>query len=77
MAEVGLRVEHVDPLASKRYEFADWVARMQVPEPEQAALEAWLLAAPARCAEFFEIAVAGGRVQSLAGKFAIIAARRG
>jgi SAM-dependent methyltransferase len=76
MAEAGLRVEHADPLASKRYEFADWVARMHMPEPERAALEAWLLAAPPRCAEYFEIAVADGRVQSLAGKYAIIAARR-
>jgi SAM-dependent methyltransferase len=76
MEQAGLHVEHVDPLASKRYDFATWVARMKLPAAEQAALEAWLLAAPPRCAAAFEIAVEDGRVRSIAGKFAIIAARK-
>jgi len=76
MEAAGLRVEHVDPLASKRYDFPTWVARMKLPEAEQAALEAWLLAAPRRCAEAFEISVEDGQVRSIAGKFAIIAARK-
>src|SRR5262245_37035967 len=77
MAAAGLRVEHVDPLASKRYDFADWSARLRMPEAERAALESWLLQAPPRCAECFEIVVEDGRVRSIAGKFAIIAARKG
>jgi SAM-dependent methyltransferase len=76
MAAAGLRVEDVDPLASKRYDFADWSARLGMPEAERAALEAWLLAAPPRCAEYFEIVVEDGRVRSLAGKYAIIVARK-
>jgi SAM-dependent methyltransferase len=76
MAEAGLRVEHVDPLAPKRYDFADWSARLRMPEAERAALEAWLLQAPPRCAECFEIVVEDGRVRSIAGKFAIIVARK-
>jgi ubiquinone/menaquinone biosynthesis C-methylase UbiE len=76
MVAAGLRVEHVDPLASKRYDFADWSARLGMPEAERAALETWLLGAPPRCAEFFEIVVADGRVRSIAGKYAIIVARR-
>jgi ubiquinone/menaquinone biosynthesis C-methylase UbiE len=77
MAEAGLCVEQIDPLASKRYEFADWSTRLPMPAAERAALEAWLLAAPSRCAEFFEVVVAEGRVRSIAGKYAIIMARRG
>jgi ubiquinone/menaquinone biosynthesis C-methylase UbiE len=77
MEQAGLRVEQADPLASKRYDFHDWVARVNAPESEQAALEAWLIAAPPRCAECFEIAAEDGRVRSIAGKFAIIAARKG
>jgi ubiquinone/menaquinone biosynthesis C-methylase UbiE len=76
MLEAGLRVEHVDPLASKRYDFADWSARLGMPDAERAALEAWLLQAPPRCAECFEIVVEDGRVRSIAGKFAIIVARK-
>lgn len=76
MADAGLTVEHVDPLARKRYEFADWTTRMRMPDAERDALDAWLLAAPPRCAEFFEIAVEDGRVRSLCGAFAIIVARR-
>ncbi len=76
MADAGLTVEHVDPLARKRYEFADWTARIRMPDAERDALEAWLLAAPPRCAEFFEIAVEDGHVRSLCGAFAVIVARR-
>ena len=76
MAEAGLQVQHVDPLVSKRYDFADWSARLSMPEAERAALEAWLHQAPPRCVECFEIVAENGRVRSIAGKFAIIAARK-
>jgi hypothetical protein len=36
---------------------AFWIARMPMPDAERAALEAWLVAAPPRCAEFFQIVV--------------------
>jgi ubiquinone/menaquinone biosynthesis C-methylase UbiE len=72
----GMRVEHVEPLRAKRYDFADWTARMRMPEPERAALEAWLLAAPPRCAEFFQIVVEDGRVRSLAATYGIIVASK-
>lgn len=72
----GLRVEHVEPLTRKRYDFADWTARMRMPDAERDALEAWLLAAPPRCAEFFAIAVENGRICSLCSTFAIVVARR-
>jgi SAM-dependent methyltransferase len=76
MAEAGLLVEHTGPLERKIYHFADWTARMRMPDAERGALETWLLAAPPRCAEFFQIVVEDGRVRSLCGMCAIIAARR-
>jgi SAM-dependent methyltransferase len=72
----GMRVEHVEPLRAKRYDFEDWTARMRMADTERDALEAWLLAAPARCREFFDVVVADGRVRSLCGTYGIIVARR-
>jgi ubiquinone/menaquinone biosynthesis C-methylase UbiE len=72
----GMQIEHVDPLQRKRYDFPVWSERMHMPAAERAALEAWLIAAPERCREFFEVVVADGRVQSLSGAFAIIVARK-
>ncbi len=72
----GLTVEQVDPPTFKRYDFATWTARMHMPDAEREALEAWLLAAPPRCAEFYQIVVEDGRVIALGAYFAIIAARR-
>ena len=76
MRDAGLLVEHVEPLQIKRYEFAGWTEQMRMPAAERDALEAWLLAAPPRCAEFFQIVVADGRVQSLTGRYGIIVARK-
>ncbi len=77
MQEAGLRVEHVEPLQTKRYEFAGWTERMRMPAAERDALEAWLIAAPPRCAEFFQIAIEDGHVKSLTGRYGIIVARKG
>ena len=77
MREAGLRIEHADPLRAKRYDFADWTARMRMPADERAALEAWLLTAPAKCKEFFRIVVDDGAVKSLSGTYGIIVARKG
>jgi hypothetical protein len=73
----GLMVEHIDPLVYKSIgSFDQWTGRMRMPEAERAALEAWLIAAPARCAEFFGVVVADGRVRSIGNTFAIIVARK-
>lgn len=76
MLEVGLTVDQVDPLSHKRYEFAEWTARMCMPAHERDALEAWLVLAPEHCRNFFQVIISDGRVQSLCGTFTIIAARR-
>lgn len=76
MEQAGLRVEQAEPLTRKRYHFADWVERMRMPPEERDALEAWLLAAPPRCAEFFEVVAEDGRITALSATFAIIVARR-
>jgi len=72
----GLAIELVDPLYPKRYEFDAWTARMRMPEPERRALERWLLAAPARCKEFFQLKVQDESVKSIAGYFGIIEGRK-
>jgi len=74
--DAGLHVEHVEPLQAKRYEFDIWAEQMRMPAAERDALEAWLIAAPARCAEFFQITVEGGHVRSLFVRYGIIVARR-
>lgn len=78
--KAGLTVEHEEPLSKKVYDFPEWTARMRMPEAERDALEKWLLAAPPRCAEFFEITVEenAGRseVRSICASFGILVARR-
>lgn len=76
-AQAGLAVAHTEPLRPKRYEFADWAARMRMPPAEQAALEQWLIAAPARCRAYFQIELAAGRVQALVGMYGMIVGRKG
>jgi hypothetical protein len=76
LAEAGLVVEAADPLVSKLYPYEDWTARQAMAPEERDELQSWLLAAPPRCAEFFEIKVEGGRVLSLQGTFGILAARK-
>ncbi len=76
MQEAGLRVEHVEPLQIKRYEFAGWAEQMRMPATERDALEAWLIAAPPHCGEFFQIVAEDGHVKSLTGRYGIIVARK-
>jgi len=72
----GMTVEHVEPPGRKPYPFEEWISRIGMPEDERGDLEAWLLVAPRRFKDFFEIEVENGRVISLTGVFAIISARR-
>ena len=76
MRDAGLQVEHVEPLQIKRYEFANWTEQMRMPAAERDTLEAWLIAASPRCAEFFQITVEDGHVQSLTGRYGMIVARK-
>jgi ubiquinone/menaquinone biosynthesis C-methylase UbiE len=76
MEQAGLVVEHVEPLSLKRYNFSEWAARMRMPPAERVALDAWLMAAPPRCAAFFAINVTDGHVVALSGAFGIIVAQR-
>lgn len=72
----GMRIERVEPLARKRYGFRDWTDRMHMPASERDALAAWLLSAPRSAAEYFDIVVRDGHVESLCATFAILVARR-
>ena len=72
----GLQVEHIEPLEWKQYGFQEWTARTLMPDKERDRLEAWLLTAPGRAADFFRIETEDGRVVSAWTVFAIIVARR-
>lgn len=76
LSSAGLAVETVEPLVRRRYGFVEWTGRMNMPRLDRDALEGWLLKAPRRCAEFFEIEVEAGRVVSLQATFGMIAARK-
>jgi SAM-dependent methyltransferase len=77
MERVGLGVEHVEPPGRKPYPFEEWTSRIGMPGGERDALEAWLLAAPQRFKDFFEVVVEDGRLVSLTGLYAILVVRRG
>jgi hypothetical protein len=47
---------------------------MRMPAAERDALEAWLLAAPERCRDFFAIQSSGERIISLQSTFGILLA---
>jgi SAM-dependent methyltransferase len=72
----GLKVEHQEDFPWQPYEFADWTARIRMPAAERDALERWLLQAPPRCREFFNIVAQDGRIVSLQGTFGIVVAAR-
>jgi ubiquinone/menaquinone biosynthesis C-methylase UbiE len=72
----GMRIEHVESIERDSYEFADWTQRSKMPQSEREALERWLIAAPARCAEFYRIKIEDGHVQSLRACFSVIVAVR-
>jgi ubiquinone/menaquinone biosynthesis C-methylase UbiE len=74
--QAGLTVEHVEPMEWKQYAFQEWTSRTLMPEEERDRLEAWLLEAPHRAAEFFRIEIEDGRVISAWTMFAIIVSRR-
>jgi len=76
MEASGLRVVAEDPLELKRYAFAEWTERMHMPPSARDELERWLLAAPQRSRDYFRVESADGRVQSVCGLFAILAARK-
>ncbi len=74
--EAGFTVEAVDPLSFKTYEFAEWTARMAMPETEREALQLWLLGAPATARQYFALETRDGRVVRLKATFGAFAARK-
>ena len=76
MEIAGLTVRTVELLPNKRHDYAEWTARMNMSADEQAALAAWLLAAPTAAQAAFEVTAEHGQVRSLASHAAIIIASR-
>lgn len=77
MAAASFSVQAADPLVHKRYDFEEWTSKQSMPVAERDALERWLLAAPARCREFFRVSIEDGRVTWLEATFGAIAAAVG
>lgn len=77
MAAASFSVQAADPLVHKRYDFEEWTSKQSMPVAERDALERWLLAAPARCREFFRVSIEDGRVAWLEATFGAIAAAVG
>lgn len=73
-ATARLRLTHTEDDPREAYEFVSWTARIRMDEAERDALEQWLLAAPPRFREFFEITVQDDRVVSLRGTFGLLVA---
>jgi len=76
MEDAGLSIEHIEPPGRKPYPFEEWTARIRMPEDERGELEVWLLAAPKKFKDFFEVVVEDGRVVSLTGLYGILVSRR-
>ena len=76
MKIAGLTVRMVELLPNKRHDYAEWTARMNMPADEQAALAAWLIAAPTEAQATFEVSVENGQIRSLCSHTAIIVASR-
>lgn len=74
--QAGLIIDYREPLSFKSLDFAQWTARMNMPDADRAALEAWLIAAPPRCAEFFGVRVEAGQVRELRCTFSLLVAHR-
>lgn len=74
--EAGLPIEHAEDSPRGPYDFLDWTARIRMPPQERDALERWLLEAPPRCRDVFQIRERDGRIVSLCGSFGILVARK-
>jgi ubiquinone/menaquinone biosynthesis C-methylase UbiE len=75
-AAVGLHVTHTETDPREPYEFDSWTGRMRMTEAERDALGHWLITAPTRFREFFEVVEREGKVVSLRGAFGIIVASK-
>lgn len=72
----GMQVAHIEAGLPKSFTFTPWIERMAMPPEERAALECWMIAAPARVRDAFAIKTADNHVVSFRSDFAIIVAHR-
>jgi SAM-dependent methyltransferase len=75
-AAAGLDLAHTEDFFWEPYPFDEWTERIRMPAAERDALEAWLLAAPARYRDFFEITSANERIISLRSTFGVLLASK-
>jgi len=75
LQESGLHLEE-QRTGRKQHDFASWTARMQMPEAEEKALSADMLAAPQAVRDFFQVRERNGRVASWAADYLILRATK-
>lgn len=72
---VGLTVID-EAIMSKRRPWEEWAGRMRMTPEDRAALERFVLAAPARCREAFDFTIEGGRIVSFSDRMLLLRADR-
>lgn len=72
---VGLTVID-EAIMSKRRPWEEWTGRMRMTPEDRAALERFVLAAPARCREAFDFTIEGGRIVSFSDRMLLLRADR-
>lgn len=65
-----------EAVMTRRRPWEEWTGRMRMAPPERAALEAFVLAAPARCREAFDFTIEAGRVVSFSDRMLLLRADR-
>ncbi|HLZ56667.1 MAG TPA: class I SAM-dependent methyltransferase [Ktedonosporobacter sp.] len=76
-AQAGLHIEH-EELFRRTHHYDDWTARSQLPAPEKAELEAYILASNEQTQRYFEVSVrADGHIESFSTDFLLLKGRKG
>ncbi|CAN5762962.1 class I SAM-dependent methyltransferase [soil metagenome] len=71
----GLVVDHYEPVV-RAHEYESWTARSRMTPEDRAALDAWVLATPARVLDHFGVAIEDGKILRFVDYKALIRARK-
>ena len=75
LGELGLEIDVVEQF-DKLHEFDDWATRSRMTPSDRTALERFILDAPARVREYFEVVESDGRLVSFADQKFLLRARK-
>ncbi|MEX2314970.1 MAG: class I SAM-dependent methyltransferase [Thermomicrobiales bacterium] len=72
----GLTIDHVEPFV-RRFEFDEWTLRTRMTPDAKQDLEQYMLSAPQRVRDFFNVTVTDGHVEAFDDNKVIVRARKG